>query len=83
MPVEGDVLAYARSHGHRRFIVVLNLKPEPGRVRLLEPVSGRIVLSSHGRRTGSSVRETLELAPNEGVIIEAGHPSRGPPGRRA
>jgi alpha-glucosidase len=69
LPVEGEVLAYARSLEDKRFIIVLNLEDKPKRVLLLDPISGRILLSTHGRNTGQAIRQGLELAANEGLVI--------------
>jgi alpha-glucosidase len=66
---EGEALAYARSLGEKRFAIVLNLEDAPKSVRFSDPPSGRILLSTHERKRGERVRQTLELAANEGVVI--------------
>jgi alpha-glucosidase len=69
--VEGEVLAYARSLKGRRFVIVLNLDDKPKSVRFLDLPSGRVLLSTHGRDESEPVRQKLELAANEGVVIAA------------
>jgi len=69
--VEGEVLAYARSFGKMRFVIVLNLEARPKSVRFPAPAIGRIALSTHGHRKAERVRQCLELAANEGVVIAA------------
>jgi glycosidase len=67
--VEGDVLAYARTWGERRVVVVLNLEPMPKTVRFNAPLAGRIELSTHPASAHRPVDDRLELAGDEGVII--------------
>jgi hypothetical protein len=63
-------VAFVRTNGERRFLVLLNLGPEPcafdsdgweGR--------GRIVLSTHVDREGERVADLVALRGDEGVII--------------
>jgi alpha-glucosidase len=70
MPADGDLVAFVRTHGERRLLVLLNLGPEPcafdsnhwaGR--------GRIVLSTHVDRDGEQVADLVTLRSDEGVII--------------
>ena len=70
--VEGDVLAYARTVGAQRFVVVLNLEAVPKSVRFGERLSGRVVLSTHPERAGRSVAGRIDLAGDEAVIIAVG-----------
>ena len=70
--VEGEVLAYARTVGEQRFVVVLNLEAVPKSVRFAERLSGRVVLSTHPERTGRSVAGRIDLAGDEAVIIALG-----------
>jgi glycosidase len=67
--VEGDVLAYARTWGERRVVVVLNLEPVPKTVRFSAPLAGRIELSTHPASISRRIDDRLELAGDEGVII--------------
>ncbi len=71
LPVDGEVLAYARSLEGKRYVIVLNLEDKPKSVRFVEPLAGRIELSTLARRKGAPVGKTLELAANEGVVIAA------------
>ena len=66
--IEGDALAYRRALGERRFTILLNLDDEPKPISLPDP-PGALVLSTHGDRR--TIRQRLELAPNEGLIVEA------------
>ncbi len=66
------MLAYARTAGERRFVVVLNLEAVPKSVRFGERLSGRVVLSTHPERTGRSVAGRIDLAGDEAVIIAVG-----------
>jgi len=68
-PVEadGDVLAYYREHGDKRFLVALNLGPESQRLRL--DGSGRIHLSTSLDREGEEMDGALDLRGDEGVIL--------------
>jgi alpha-glucosidase len=66
----GDLVAYVRSHGERRFLVALNLGSEPHAVAYTEAGShASIVLSTHLDRAGERVRDTLSLRADEGVIV--------------
>ena len=69
-PVEdtGGVLAYHREHGNKRFLVALNLGPEPRRLRL--DGGGRVALSTHLDRKGEEPGGVLELCGDEGVILD-------------
>jgi alpha-glucosidase len=60
----GDVLAYLRED---RFLVALNLGGKPQRAPLAH--AGAIVLSTHLDRAEERVGGTLELRPNEGLIV--------------
>ena len=75
-PVEagGDVLAYIRAanEGDRRFLVALNLGPEPHRLDLGATLAGRVVIGTHPDREGTTVRDTLALRSDEGALIALG-----------
>jgi alpha-glucosidase len=73
-PIEaqGDVLAYIRRgrEGESAFLVALNLGSSPqGLRRWTDMVEGTIALSTHLDRQGERVTGTLELRPDEGVVI--------------
>jgi alpha-glucosidase len=66
----GEILAYMRTHAGRRFLVVMNLGPQPhtfvsGQVQL----QGHIVLSTHLDRANEVVHHMITLRGNEGVIV--------------
>jgi alpha-glucosidase len=69
VPTEGDALAYMRSLGGARFTVFLNSDDIPKSVRAQDPISGRIILSTHERKTDFAFRQDLELAANEGLLV--------------
>jgi alpha-glucosidase len=66
---EGDLLAYTREHGGRRFLVALNLGHEP-LVFEDRAVEGRVALSTYLDLAGERVTGALELRGDEGVIVE-------------
>ncbi|HEV8629495.1 MAG TPA: alpha-amylase family glycosyl hydrolase [Thermoanaerobaculia bacterium] len=69
----GDLLAWVRKEGDRRFLVVLNLGHEPA--TFTPPVlalDGDLVLSTHLDRDGERVLRTVELRGDEGVIVRLG-----------
>ena len=54
-PVEadGDVLAYLRSGDGQRYLVALNLGPDPARLAVPGPAAdGRVLVSTHPGRDG-------------------------------
>jgi alpha-glucosidase len=72
LAIEGDVLAFIRSRGDRRFAVVLNLGASPKTVRFGEELSGRIVFATHAGRTGHRIHERLDLQADEALTILLG-----------
>ena len=70
----GDVIAYRRHAGGRQFLVVLNLGAEPQVFRQPDDEpgrpSGRIAPSTHLHRQREPVSQSVELRPNEGVVVE-------------
>jgi alpha-glucosidase len=66
---EGDVLAYVRRgrEGESAFLVALNLGAAPQALKV--PHDGRIALSTHLDRAGERASRTLELRPDEGIIV--------------
>jgi alpha-glucosidase len=70
LSAEGDVLAYLRERGGRRFLVALNLGAQPQRLAWPGLAGGHVALSTDLDREGEALGEALELRPNEGVIVE-------------
>ena len=64
----GAALAYLRTHGGRAFMIALNLGPNSARLEAAQ--SGRVAISTHPGREGDRVSGTIELQPDEGVVIE-------------
>ena len=64
---EESLLSYERVNGTTRLLVFLNLGGEP--VQRAVPPSVVLMSSIHGRQA-SSVSSSLELATNEGVVLE-------------
>jgi alpha-glucosidase len=67
---EGPVLAYRREHAQGSFLVALNLSRDY--VQLVPPRDWerlQPVLSTLGPVAGSEVRDTLQLRPDEGLIL--------------
>ncbi len=66
----GDLVAYLRTHGERRFLVALNLGASPYALAYAEAGShAHIVLSTHLDRRDEPVGETINLRPEEGIIV--------------
>jgi alpha-glucosidase len=68
-PADGDLLAYMRTAGDRRFLIVLNLGSQEQTLDL-STLSGRVVLSTHLDRMDEAADGTLALRADEGVIVE-------------
>jgi alpha-glucosidase len=68
VPTAGDQLAYLRTHGERRLLIVLNLGSQPQRFDLAG-MGGRILLSTQLDRDNEMLGDQLELRPDEGVIV--------------
>ncbi|HEX2189084.1 MAG TPA: alpha-amylase family glycosyl hydrolase [Longimicrobiaceae bacterium] len=66
---EGDLLAYRRSGGGRRFLVALNLGAETRSLEMGRGTSGRVALSTTPGRDGEGVERTLVLRGAEGVVM--------------
>jgi len=67
----GDVLAYVRADPGARWLVALNLGPSPARLAVPGPSpAGRVALSTHPGRDGQPVGGSLELAGDEGVVVQ-------------
>ncbi|CUU42937.1 Oligo-1,6-glucosidase [Blastochloris viridis] len=68
---DGDLLAYLRLDGDERLLVALNLGPEPARLDLTAlAAEGRVLLRTLSTPHGDTVRGVLELAGNDGALIE-------------
>jgi len=65
---EGDVLAYERIHGDRRFVVALNLGDGPAEVRL-DGMSGTVALGSERGRAGRRIVGAATLAQGEAIVV--------------
>jgi alpha-glucosidase len=63
-----EVLTYLRGD---TFLVALNLGGQPRRVQL--PRGGTSVLSTHLDRVEERIGETLELRPDEGLVVRLAH----------
>ncbi len=69
----GNLLAWVRKDGDRRFLVALNLGSEAtAYAPPILDVAGEIVLSTHLDREAERVRRTLELRGDEGVLVRLG-----------
>jgi alpha-glucosidase len=72
LTAEGAVLVYTRREGARRFLIALNLGPEPARLRLPdEPGAYEGVLTTHVKRGQPPKGGVLDLRGDEGVILRA------------
>jgi alpha-glucosidase len=67
---KSDVLAYERSNGENRIIVVLNFTANPRAWSTTTSTKARVAISTHGDRRGEPVGSTLNLRGNEGLLIE-------------
>jgi len=77
IPAVDDVLAFQRSHGSRRFAIVLNLGATPARLTLPEEFRhSRIRLSTAMDHAGTPVNGIVDLRADEGVIVEIDHRQR-------
>jgi alpha-glucosidase len=70
MQADGDVLAYARAHEGRSWLVVLNLGSRPQQFEGHQArITGQIVLSTHLDRADEEVHGALALRADEGVVV--------------
>lgn len=65
-----DLLLFARQSGEERILVALNLGRDPASVRFREPLRGRVILSCFADRDGEVIRDSIDLAGDEGLVIE-------------
>jgi alpha-glucosidase len=71
VPTQGDLLAYRRQFGDaRRFLIVLNLGPDPAALHSAIGHCGTIALSTHLDRQLEPIAGEIELRGNEGVIVQ-------------
>ncbi|MDQ8729481.1 alpha-amylase family glycosyl hydrolase [Bradyrhizobium sp. LHD-71] len=67
---DGDLLLFIREYEHERMLVALNLGDEPAQVSFPgHPLTGRLVLSTFGDRTGEPLDGDVALRGNEGAIF--------------
>lgn len=64
-----SVLAYERRDGESAFYVVLNFTAAPQNWPASPLAQARIVLSTHGDRTGEAAGSAVTLRPHEGLLI--------------
>lgn len=72
IPAEGDILTYIREHDGDRFLAALNFGHKRQPVTLDPEHRGRIALSTHLDRDDEETNGTLELRPDEGVLVRLG-----------
>ena len=65
----GDVLAYIRTDGKRRFLVALNFSDVQASLPLAESDPGTVVVSTDASHVGWNARGSVELDGNEGAIV--------------
>lgn len=66
-----DLLLFGRRSENDELMIALNLGDRPEAAEFQgHPLDGRLLLSSHLDRDGEKVRGTIDLRPNEGVMIE-------------
>jgi alpha-glucosidase len=67
----GELLTYVRAHGTEQLLIALNLGNQPLSAALPEDeLRGRIILSTFQERSNEPVEGTIDLRPNEGIVIE-------------
>jgi alpha-glucosidase len=66
----GDLLAYVREGGGRRFLVALNLGSQAATLAANDLGRGQVALSTHLDRAGELVDGDVALRGDEGVIVE-------------
>ena len=68
--VDGDLLAYERHDGERRFLIVLNLGHQPQRFTLQPGERGALALSTYLDHDREPVSGEIVLRADEGVVVE-------------
>lgn len=67
----GDLVAYLRQGEGETMLVALNLGGDPLSATLPEAVGGgRLLLSTFCDRAGERLGETIDLRPNEGIVVQ-------------
>ena len=71
LPVDGNLIAYIRTAGERRLLIVLNLGAEPA-IFKLDPLrsSARLLLSTDYDRRATRFNTNLDVGANEGLVTE-------------
>jgi alpha-glucosidase len=68
---EGDLLLFIRELGRTQILVALNLGRRPVTANFPSgSFTGRMLLSSFADRVAERLRDSIELRPNEGIVIE-------------
>ncbi|WP_046868497.1 alpha-amylase family glycosyl hydrolase, partial [Microvirga massiliensis] len=67
-PNHGDLLGYRRCADEQSALVILNLGASQQSASVDKP--GRILISTHMDREGACAPPTIDLRPNEGLVIE-------------
>jgi alpha-glucosidase len=68
---EGDLLLFIRELGRTQILVALNLGRGPVTANFPSgSFTGRMLLSSFADRVAERLRDSIELRPNEGIVIE-------------
>jgi alpha-glucosidase len=72
LPCDDECLTYLRRYKDQQLLVMLNFSDERRTLRLpAEAPHGRLLISSDADRSLQSATETIELAPVEGIVLEA------------
>ena len=69
IPADRDVLAYIREQGSERFLVALNFGSRPASLMLPPEYHGKVMFSLGADRMGEMVRERVDLAGDDGVLV--------------
>jgi alpha-glucosidase len=71
VPADGDLIAYVRKADRRRLLIVLNLGTQPQTFATSDlEARAALLLSSHLDRAPREIGDSLELRPDEGIILE-------------
>lgn len=66
---DSGVLAYIRTDGVRRFLIVLNFLPDDASLSLEASERGTVVVGTDASRVGTTVSGSIDLFGHEGVIV--------------
>ena len=69
VPATGDVLAYLREGGERRFLVALNLGDQGATLELPDGMRGTVTIGTHQDREGAVIEGPVVLRGDEGMVI--------------